>query len=744
MGPLVDLRARFLLACAVALTPALRTQSMNLGSPGAGHSLLRGPSISISICKALDGSGLSRFVIDGGAPGTSHASDPIQGGLRFRFSSKLSSAGLGSFQLGTELDLLGPGPGGSWDLLARVTRLDPALQVASIGVEFEFPDLPGEQALLMPAFGGVEFVEPATTIPGNQPIDLGAAVSVQATCYYADDGTGLYMFAVDPAGTEPKHCLYHSDAGRRSIRIAFEFYPRIHPVGGDPAHTPVPIRTGFYTFDPTTEKGWFKTAKLYRAWLEAHARGAGALLSRGRLEQRPDIPIWMKELDLLVSERWGWYPQASKVPVPLLALRRLDADLGARNILVALWFSGDLESDLGRTGSNVPNAGTSQQAQLLLGDGIRVIGYVNPGAFDLANPLLYAANLWPHAVEDRQGQPIVGGANNDLLIMDVAAPELAEWYHLLGAYHATSSGFSGFYCDAPATVGMPDWRRPAGQPVGVSVEAYEGYCKILTRAREGAEVFEREFVTLHESAFEWLVPCSSGQGAVGVIQRTYPDSENTRGVPFFQAVYSGYALFWPADEGFGTQTLLTLHEAYGDLAESNMTRLLAEGFTWGAILNSSELALPDGKLFYEADVPEPVKSSFLHHKNTLRDLIEVRRLARPWLVYGEMLNSPLVSGDMVDVHISLLFDSQFRLQTFKKLAAPVSAWRAADGSLMLVAANGGRQAATVRVDLARCGLAGDWNLRDLRTNRLFLLDPTTHTIELVVDPASGMLLEPER
>ena len=304
------------------------------------------------------------------------------------------------------------------------------------------------------------------------------------------------------------------------------------------------------------------------------------------------------------------------------------------------------------------------------------------------------------------------------------------------------SGFSGFFVDAPAMVGVPDFRRPAGKALGTTEAAFQGFGNILRRTQEGARLFQRDFVHLHEAAFEWLIPNAAAQGATGVLGRAFPNEARTRGIPFFQTVYSGYTMFWPADEGLGTQTLAFLPEAYGPMQDSNMSRLLAEGFTWGTILNSSELNLAEGKLFYELDIAEPAKSMFQHHKTVLKNLIALRARARPWLVYGEMLNNPVVAGDMVDVHVQLLFGSKLSNETFKKIAVPTTAWRAADRSIRLVAANGSRTKKRVTVDLKRIGLSGDYELVDIKSRSSFGPSGKNGTITFEVPGGQGRLLVP--
>lgn len=733
--------------CAACLPPQQSSRTRR----GAGLSISRGPTISAELVRAADGANATRVLIDAVTPGCDTRFRRIAGGVRGEFRCRFDAARVGKFELAAELDLLDGGNDGSWDLLARIKRVPRDLAVSSLGFEFEMADVVGMQRLLIPTFSGGEFDEPAQTIPPDKPLDTKVANSIQATAYYGDDGTGLLMFARDPSGTRPKHLLYRSGnnrLGQPSVRLALEYYmPNTH-VGNRAAATPVATAAIPYSFDPRVTSGWYVAAKIYRRWIEAAGRGAGGILGRGRLENRADVPQWMRELDLFISEPFGWYPEKATVPDPLLHLRRLRSDLGARYVHVGLWFWSNEQLVYGRSGSWLPLPRTVAQIRALLADGIRFSGYTIPCAFDVTNPLLFDLGLFLHLVEDRNGQPgtILSRRNGQPVVsvkMDLAAAKLADWYKTLGHYHASESGLAGFYSDFPVAVQFEDYRRSSGDR-GITESNYRGFLEILRKSQEGAREAGRDFVQYHEAAFEWLIPvATAGQGATGVLGRAYPKDTRTRGVPFFQAVYSGYTLFWPADEKYGPLTLALDNDTYGEMRQSNMSRLLAEGFTWGAILNSSEPELRHGKLFYELDAKEPRKSVFAHHKRTLQNLIALRKLARPWLVYGEMLQSPAVGGDEVDMTIKVLIGSQVSTERFRKLAVPTTAWRASDGTIVIVAANGGRSEAAVMLDLARLELQGKWGLWDVLTHDLLLPDERG-TIRLAVGGGLGRLLAPVR
>lgn len=739
---------------------------------GAAFIWARGPTLRVLVVTAADGSGADDFLIDAQTPNTQVTATTIPGGIRQIFRSQLQSNTLGSFSLRAELDLVSLGPTGGWDLSGRVTEIPSHLAVTEIGFQVEPVDVDGEQALVTPTFSGGVFLEPAKTIPVNRPLDTGVANSMQVTAFYADDGGGWVMFAADPGGVEPKHFQFTTRKTQPVTTVALSYYLADGQLGGRPVSTPVVTRLLPYVFDPQLEAGWYRAAKLYRAWLVDNATGPGGILEQGRLETRVDVPRWMKETDLLDSEQFGWspvsvYPRAAsesasfvEVPpvprayeFPLDHLRRLRTDLGVTNMLVGLWFWYDRgKTPLGRIGTYLAPASLATQLHALKSSGIRCIAYVHPGAFDVLNPMLTAAGLADDTVQARDGTTRTftlgvdySGVEVTAAIMDVASPELANWFQALGAFHSEYTGLSGFYCDLPVTVGYEDWIRPVGSSLGLTKSAYRGFQNILRASRVGAAVFGHDFVHNHEGAFEWLInTAAAGQGAVGVIGRAYPDETRAFGVPFFQTVYSGYTLFWPADEGHGPQTLKFVDDPYGNPDDCNMSRILAEGVTWGMMPSSSEIDLENGKLFYESDRFPRYAAAFQHHKRTLTNLIALRRRARKWLVFGEMLQSPVAGGDTADLTIKLRFAGEPtpRLQTFSKPLVPTTAWRAADATIRLIAANGSKQPAKVVLSLQRIGLPAGQVLVDTDTNETFSPRAGTQQIEVPVAPATGRILEP--
>ena len=725
-----------------SLMGTVAAQDLKLPS-GAAFSLNRGPTISFVVVEAATGAKNERLRLDSKTPGVKTTKRTLSTHSEFKFEAQLVTKLHGTIAVEGVLELYPKrsGPLPVHDLIARITKIPAPLAVAALGVDLEFTDTSREEAVVIPVFSGGEYRQPHRVIQVSEPVDTGNAHGVQTTAYYANDGSGLLVHSVDPKGTEPKHFRFAvTDLTRKSFRTTIEYFLPDTDKGGVAVATPLPIRVEPYRFDPATQDGWFVAAKLYRKWLEANATGKDGILERGRLETRVDVPKWMKELDLLITEQYGWFPKETKEPYPLLLLHKFQKDVGAQNVLLALWSWEDRTNDWGRVGTYFPNLATMLQVLALQTVGIRTLGYTNPTSFDVKSPGWTIWDMAKETIEDRNGvSQSVRFGSDTFFLMDPASARLGEWYHVLGLFHSSIIGMSGFFSDAPVTAAHADFRRPNGQERGTSELGYLGFRNIMAKTQAGARAVGRDFVQIHEVAFEWLIPAANGgQGAVGLVSRPYRDDARAVGIPFFQAVYSGYTLFWPADEGLGTQTLVFVPNAYGPFRENNMSRLLAEGFVLGGVLNASELALPVGKLSYELTLDPETDASLRHHKTVLTNLIKLRRAARPWLVYGELLPNCVERGQRVTMTVKRPFGTVFVDQTFNKLAVPTRAYKAKDGSVRIVCANGNNFDAGIQIDVSRLGLSGK-TLIDTQTNETFRINPKG-VAQVKVKAATGRLL----
>jgi hypothetical protein len=701
-------------------------QIVPLPASGDSYQLLRGVLPSVELVRARDGKLSERLILDPADPELSHTSTPINGGVRHVLRGKLLTQSFGSIPIDVSVDVYRRG-GTSFDLTLHYDAVPSELAVQNLGLVLEFVDQPGVQCALVPAFSGSVFEEPASSIRATAPIDLGFAASMQCSSYWSRaDGSGLQIRMLDPTGNEPKRMRYEplSLSAQPVLRMDVQYWLPETELGGQARSTPYPIRIEGYGFDPNDEAGWRPAAALYREWLVQEATETGELLERGPLADRQDMPSWVQNLDLLVTEQFGWYPAQSLVPDPLLAVERHKKELGARNILLALWSSGDLSSPYGLAGSWFPRAGSVKQFKKLRDAEVYVSTYTYPQVFDLRNPLLFNFQLWRGAVERRNGSFVItsGNLGEPYLLMDVADPTLTNWFSLLAQFQARDLGVSGFYTDLPVAAGTPDFRRPLGLPTGTSRVGYEGFARLHRAMQKGASSVKRDFVSFHESCFEWLVRASTlGQGTTDLFGRAYPNETRSYSAPFFQSVFSGYTSFWPADPGLGTQTLEFVPDAYGPLEQFNISRLLAEGVTLGAVPNTSELFLREGLLFYEKKFGDPPLDDWLqHHRQVLGEAVALRQKARDWLAFGQMLNDPWVEGDVAKMELNVAYAGVGIVsETYSKRVVSCAAWRSPDDETRIILFNGSDGTGTAVLEPRRLGMRSTRALVDVQTQESF-------------------------
>ncbi|PIE25515.1 MAG: hypothetical protein CSA62_01070 [Planctomycetota bacterium] len=726
--------------------------------PAAGDAYAGSSGVSLSVTFVQAKTGLQRFElllnqqIDG--PGSTVSIIRSRRGSvlgkRYHFKSQVLRPGIKPFAFVAELDVYPEPATKGYRFIPRIKQLPKDYAVEALGVGYVLEDRPGIQKLLVPVFGGAEFDDPVNSI-SNKRLDTGFAHSIQQTAYYAADGSGLLIRAEDPSGTQPKRFLYEVDDSGPSkrLRISLDYWlPDTH-VGGIPRQGLAAILVQPYRFDPNIEEGWYRAAKLYRKWISKAGRRPGSILERGPLQQRRDVPKWIKELDLFVYDQFGWFPDNTLVPKPLLSLERHKQGLGAKNIFVGLWSWSDRSSPTGYYGSWFARPEVSSQIRALRKKGIRVSGYTFPQAFDKRNPFLNFWLLRDSKLEDRSGKPVEYQSNigEPWVTMDVASIGLSVWFAYLSRYHAAVTGLNGMYMDLPVSAGTPDFKRPWGQQEGTSRLGYQGFQRILQYARLGASFAGQEFALYHEAAFEWLISSANfGQGAIDLYGRANPTKDDSRGVPYFQAVYSGYTSFWPADPGLGTQTTTINPFAYGPFDQFNISRLQAEGVVLGGYPNTSEVFMPSGQLFYEHVFGDPLLDNWLqHHKQVLKSAIALRQAARPWLVYGEMLNDPRIGGDSDPMLLSIYYLGIGNVpESYTKPRVHTRAWKAPDSSIRVLAFNGHKLAGTTKLDLARIGKPKARGLRDSKTRQFFpaVLVGGRRVVTVPVGSAKWRILEP--
>lgn len=635
---------------------------------------------------------------------------------------------------------------GPWGTDANVSLVSlPVLAaVAGLGLEIRLLDTAEREHVVYTSYsGGYQIDEPATAAGGPTPMRMDQ--SVQAIPYWADDGSALLVWAADPSGEEPKDIVGRPLPGSpATLALGWDAIAPDSHVGGRPFAVPFPIRFTRHGGD------WYDAAKLYRAWLETEATDQGEILELGRIEQRADVSRFVKELDLIGVNNTMWYQGTPAHQQNLRSLARLPDPLGADDVMYMFWGTSDPADPYGRPGTWLPYKTLPSDTAVLLGTGVRSMLYTMPQVWSDQNPALAETGAWQHLSEDRTGQPLrFPWDPPDVVYGDTASTFWTTFFEQLAAGHAsTFSGVHGFYTDNPYAI-TDDFVRPSGSPLGFTKSAYTGLCEINRAIRRGGTAGGGEFMTIHESGTERLIRCTDMEAASGLLTRIYApfytaDLPRAFFVPFFQAVFGGYTMLASGDVRFGTSTL-----AYGlwgnTLVESfeNMARAQAASFALGSMATWSELYLSSGILTPEwtskellGGDPAVIVAPFVSH---VAALIRARDRARPWLAHGEMLRDPAVGGDRVTMRLLSPYPPHSP-EPYDMPKVATGAFRAADTTVRIVAANGGRDAAVVVLDLAKVGLATATLLTDPIASVSF--SGSKGTFSITVPASAAWVLEP--
>lgn len=671
-----------------------------LPAVGASFQLTRGLLPMLYLVTAADGGNAERVYIDPDDDDIS-VSDDDNG--TYTLSGTVTTEAHGSFSPTVTLTASGDAASG-YTVSVSATGIPSTSALTAIGFALEASkDANHTHYLLSPVFSGMIFEDPHDLIADAH--DLNYSCSMQCMAYWSSDGTGLAIHGTDATGYKPKYFRFEPINSDADLRITVGTWLPGDNVGGQDGSTLCSWKVLPYHFNPSREDGWEHAAKLYRNWLIANATGSGNILEQGAVADRSDTPTWLKQLELMVTDIASWYPDSATVADPFTNLTTHQTELECTNILLALW-SWTRDANEGKVGTWYPSTELAGEIATLLGNSIRTSGYTWPHAFDQANDAY--SSVSGYTAEDRDGNvQTETGSGNTYSVMDVAQTGLATYYQNLASYHATNFSVRGFYTDLPTASGTQDYDRGEGYENGRSYQGYAGMAAIqqamIAGGPEGSD-----WAIFHEACFEWLIRSSNlGQGTTLTYARVVPGDSRSYGVPFFQRVYSGYTMFWPADPALGTQTTAVVPTAYGAFTEFNISRLQAEGVCLGGVPNTSEVYMPGGEMFYEHTVGDSAIDAWLqHHKVVLKSAIALRAAAREYIAHGQMLADPRDSGDEASMTLNVYYLSlgDTEAETYTKPTIHTRAFKADDGTVRVVAFNGSNASASTSIDPSRIGM----------------------------------------
>ena len=497
---------------------------------------------------------------------------------------------------------------------------------------------------------------PATTLnSGFDPLVDGGDINLplRIESYYNSNNEGLYFWAKDASQHYRVRSLFGD--GQR-IFYGIGFYPEYIGTPGNDLAMDYDLSVGVFNGD------WYDSAKLYRNW------AINQPWANTKLIDRNDIPIYWKELNL---------GESRDCPYPNNCLNanltfEIDSWIKVRDYynatnLVVMYGAGATVPDF------QPQPWASALTSELDSLGIKTFFYANPQS--TGSPVY--GPLIPYLCKNLYGQPYI---DSGFARMDYTNLGYHSWF-ADKIENLAANGYDGMFFEVP--IATPFCYNPPN-PVG-GINPWQGMINFMNEVKSQANI-----VITYEFFYEFFIPVSdvgfvnSGIGGDICTGLLSDCSSNYIFKPFFPVIYHdripmlSYGTFLFAGASIASNYQYLDHQ-------------LALDFSWGLSLFTKEAFLDSlGILLQEAnEVTNPTYSSLVpiitNHTAYFKKIINARKYAKKYLVYGEMLRPFPTSINNVLI-TTTSHTNLFIIQRYVP-DIPHSAWRSNDNKIGLLFAN---------------------------------------------------------
>lgn len=586
-----------------------------------------------------------------------------------------------------------PGLGGNVPLRIRFPRL------------WNVPEQADEH-LAVPEWMGKQAANPRTLLRGAEgPRRFEWAypglLSMQCVALSAASGPGLYLACDDATGQLKQFAAF--GGGDTGLNFEIVHQPaRPGPPGSDD-RLPYSVIVGAFKGD------WFDAAARYRAWATNQTWAAESRLRRAR------VPAWVTNTALWVWNRGG----SPGVIEPALVLQEA---LRTPVSVFWHWWHG-CAYDAGFPEYLPPREGEAAFRKALARaheHGVHALVYMNQRLWGMTTASWTNRNAARFAVKTSAGQ-ITPEVYNTFTKTPCASMCLgtAFWrdtYASLATEAFRGLDVDGIYMDQACT-SLACYDGTHGHPMGGGTYWMEGFKALAADIRQRCELRGGPALAGEGCGENWL-PYLDLMLSLQVSRERYAAPDGWEPIPFFHAVYHGYAVF------FGNYASLT-RPPYDELwpaqfAPREPLKLLdrkfsrqfyleqARGFVWG-----QQPTLANFR-------PDHLQSR-AEELDYVRRLARIHRLARAYLLDGTMLPPPRVTAPVIEQamsRLSIYAGQQGSVREFRK-AVPqvwVAAWRSPDGKAAVAVASLSDQALTPVIELGvtACGLPARGTVRAIR------------------------------
>ena len=565
-----------------------------------------------------------------------------------------------------------------------------------------FPRIPGiapqeNERLAAPIWMGQLAEEPRRFLsrpekPGRMEWEYPGVLSLQCIALYREDGPGLFISSDDPAAFAKRFCVFGGAENRAGLEV-------VHlPQGGsagqnryEPAY-----RVALGTF----EGDWFTAAERYRVWALQQPWAREARLKTGRVED------WAVETAL-----WVW--NRGRSGQVLTPARALQERTGLPVSVFWHWWHG-CPYDIGFPEYLPPREGAEpfrDAVHAAREAGIHAMVYMNQRLWGMTTESWAAEGAERFAVKGPDGKVHPETYNTfkpaPCAAMCMGTSFWRNTYAGLAEQAVTGLGVGAIYMDQ-ACASLPCYDPAHGHPIGGGTYWIDGFRNLQEDIRNRCDAQpdaagQANVVLAGEGCGEAWLPYLDLMLSLQVSMERYAQPGVWDHIPFFHAVYHGYAIF------FGNYSSLTM-PPYDELwpaefAPENPLELLDTKF-------SQQFRLEHARAFVWGQ--QPTIANFLpaHFEERPAELAYLTRLAKVrqqglgYLLHGTMLRPPDLGlpEEEIDIsRLSIYAGQQDALKQYRKACPRVmaSAWQAADGSVAIVLANVTDEPQTLSLALPR-------------------------------------------
>lgn len=630
-----------------------------------------------------------------------HAGAPVRPSQAGQFSQVRREGGVPALELHWSAFGLADAP--DLAVVVTVSLVEDTSQVAwHIAVEglgsrrleaVHFPRIQGitpqpEEVLAVPIWMGQMTRNPRQTLcAGQQPTQMTwsypGVLSFQCMTVYGEDAAALYL-AADDTEAFAKHFSVFGEAdgqlGMETVQL-----PQADAGNAQRYDAPYHVLLGAAAGD------WFAVAQHYRDWALEQPWARQSRLRTGA------VAPWVTDTGLYVWNRG----ESDQVLTPALALQERT---GIPVSVFWHWWH-HCAYDIGFPDYLPPREGADAFRTAVAKArtaGVHAMVYMNQRLWGMTTDSWKSKDAARYAVKKPDGtiQPEVYNrfTRDACASMCMGTAFWRDTYAGLAEEVVLDLGVDAIYMDQ-ACSSLSCYDPAHGHPIGGGTYWMKGFhllegdirarCSNTAEAQAHARGEALPVMLAGEGCGEAWLPHLDLMLSLQVSLERYEQPGIWEPIPFFHAVYHGYAVF------FGNYASLTM-PPYDDkwpreFAPERPLDLLDEKF-------SQQFRLEQARAFVWGQLPTIANFRPEHFESRPGELAFVTRLAklrlaaRKFLLYGQMLRPPAIpipDEPIAISRLSIYAGQGERLQEYQKAYPPVlgSAWRAPDGDVAVVLAN---------------------------------------------------------